>query len=272
MGVSNPSNLKPIQEIRTYPRSESVELKMQRPEVIQDRNTQISSRVLTAAPFPVPDDWSKEISWTVDQGVSRRPLWLKLPVVDQSGQIRTDQDMPRGTYRITASSFRIAAVAATVEIHVASPADAASQTQKTNQAKAVKPSAGHQFTVASSTALRTVLANAERGIGDPDALQTEADQALSQPGRRSSGAARGAFGRGWRCRPYLWRTHQPCRPGHGRKESANSSSDTGNTVLSATGASVGPAILITLALLMAGAAIVVAVALRRRHNTDERES
>ena len=141
---------------------------------------QISSRVLTAAPFPVPDDWSKEISWTVDQGVSRRPLWLKLPVVDQSGQIRTDQNMPRGTYRITASSFRIAAVAATVEIHVASPADAASQTQKTNQAKAVKPSAGHQSTVASSTALRTVLANAERGIGDPDALQTEADQALGQ--------------------------------------------------------------------------------------------
>ena len=127
---------------------------MQRPEVIQDRNTQISSRVLTAGPFPVPDEWRMEISWTVDQGVSRRPLWLKLPIVDQSGQIRTDQDMPLGTYRITASSFRIAAVAATVEIHVASPADTASLTQKTNQAKAVKPSAGYQFTVASSTALR----------------------------------------------------------------------------------------------------------------------
>ena len=186
---------------------------------------------------------ARKISWTVDRRVSRRPLWLNIPVVDQSGQTRTDQDMPLGPYRIAASSFRIAAVAATVEIHVASPADAASLTQNINQAKAVKPSAGYQFTVASSTALRTALANAERGIGDPDALQTEADQAFGQPGRRSSGAARGAFGRGWRCRPYLWRTHQPCRPRHGRKESANSSSDIGNTVLSATGASVRPAIL-----------------------------
>ena len=272
MGVSNPSNLKPIQEVRTHPRPESIELKMKRPEVVQGRNAQVSFKVHTAAPFTDPDDWGKEISWTVDPEVSERQLRQTLPVVDQSGQVRTDRDTPLGTYRITATSSRIEAVAASVEIHVVSPAYTASLTQKVNQAKTVKPSAGHQFTVASATALRTALANAERVISDPDALQTEVDEALASLDAGLQGLREEPLGAGDGADHTSDATHQPSRPDHSQKGSATSPSNTGSTVLSATGASVRAAILITLALLLVGAVTVVAVVLRRRHNTDGLES
>ena len=301
MGVSNPSNLKPIQEVRTHPRPESIELKMKRPEVIQGRNAQIYFKVHTAAPFTEPDDWGKEIRWTVAPGASSRQLRQNLPVVDQSGQVRTDQDTPLGTYRITATSIRNAAVAASVEIHVVSPADIASLTQKVNQAKAVKPSAGHQFTVASAAALRTALADAERIINDPDALQAEVNEALAnldagllglreEPlgtdgdtvGGVDGGTDGGADGDEDHTSDATHQlsspdhssdaTHQPSGPDHGRKSSTSSSSDTGNTVLSATGASVRPAILMILALFVSSLATLVTAISWRRNNTDERES
>ena len=67
-------------------------------------------------------------------------------------------------------------------------------------------------------------------------------------------------------------THQPSGPDHGRKSSTSSSSDTGNTVLSATGASVRPAILMILALFVSSLATLVTAISWREHNTDERES
>lgn len=265
MGVSNPSNLKPIQEVRTHPRPASVELRMARPEVIRGRDSQISVKVHTAVPFTEPDAWSREVTWTVVPTMPSRLFRQNLPTVDTNGKIQTNHDTPLGVYTITATSTRIDTVTGSVDINLVPPANTASLTQAVARARSVRPSVGHRFTSESEASLKNALFNAARVISNPDALQGEVDTVLAnlkasllglqEEPLGDEGGATGAENQNSSS------THQLSRPG--QQGSTGSASSIEDPALSATGVCVRPAILLALALIIVGAATIVVAVFKR---------
>ena len=184
MGISNPLNLKPIQEVRTHPRPETVELGVKRPEVIRGKTARVSFKIHAAAPFPKLDDWGKGVVWTITPVGTGQGLRQNLPTVDSRGRVRTYRDTPLGSYRVTATSTRIATVAGSVEIRVVARSGKASLTQKLNRTRAVTPSAVHRLMAAGDVASRAALVDVERLGDDSEAVLPSLDATL--PGMRPS--------------------------------------------------------------------------------------
>ncbi|WEV64141.1 Ig-like domain-containing protein [Bifidobacterium sp. ESL0732] len=142
LGVSNPENLKPRQEVRTHPLPVAIRLALPTgstgPIVAgKQASVKLALNVAGKAPYTQADDWGKAVHWSLtrvgatpapapspeSESVSAQGGTPGEPTIDQSGTITIPSDAETAEYEVSATSEQVPGLSGSLRISVQSLSD-----------------------------------------------------------------------------------------------------------------------------------------------------
>ncbi|MFV0413574.1 MAG: Ig-like domain-containing protein, partial [Oscillospiraceae bacterium] len=114
-GVTNPNGLKPAQTVYTHPRPQTVQFVEPQKTAAAGETIQFEAAVVCAEPYPVPDEWSGALAWSIatTEGEAADPAKIS---IDQPGKVTAAPGAGIGSYTVQAASLRYSSIKATATL------------------------------------------------------------------------------------------------------------------------------------------------------------